>query len=145
MHERTGVFTACLLFCGSGDTRPCRNLRQFGKGCTLLIHEATHAPKESLEAKARKHSTWREALNEGRQMYAYRTILTHFSRRYPNLPTDLTPDVLGHDASIAFDGMAVPFAILPFLPKYNAAVHEALREIEEGDEEENETSGVSGI
>lgn len=133
-----------FYYCESGDTRPCRNLRQLGNRCTLLIHEATHAPKEVSEAVLRKHSTWREALDEGRQMNAYRTILTHFSRRYPNLPTGLTPDVLGHDSSIAFDGMDVPFAMLPFLPRYNAAVHEALNEIEEG-EENNETSDVSGM
>lgn len=115
-------------------------MRQAGQGCTLLIHEATHAPEEQAEAVIRKHSTWKEALDEGTKMGAYRTILTHFSRRYPNLPPGLTPQVLGDTGSIAFDGMNVPFCMLPFLPTYNSAIQEVLREIED---EEERVGGAS--
>lgn len=118
----------------SGDTRPCPLLRQAGANCTVLIHEATHAPAEQHEATKRMHSTWSEALAEGYHMNAYRTILTHFSRRYPNLPTGLTPEELGESGTIAFDGMNVPFSLLPFLPRLNPAIHEALHQIEEGGE-----------
>lgn len=28
----------------SGDSRPCRRLQEAGRGCTLLVHEATFEP-----------------------------------------------------------------------------------------------------
>lgn len=103
-----------------------------GDRCTLLIHEATHSDLHSRESQTTKHATWREALNVGKQMGAYRTILTHFSRRYPGLPHGLSASMLGQKAAIAFDGLRVRFADLEFLPAYNSGIEEALKEIEFG-------------
>jgi ribonuclease BN (tRNA processing enzyme) len=38
----------------SGDSRPCRRLREAGGGCTLLIHEATFEP--SMHIEVRRHA-----------------------------------------------------------------------------------------
>ena len=57
----------------------------------------------------------REALGVGSRMGAWRVILTHFSQRYPKL-TDVR-DSPSDGAVIAFDGMRVPFSLLPELPQ----------------------------
>ena len=75
----------------SGDTRPCANIRDAAKECTLLIHEATFENGLEHEALTKKHSTTAEALEIGSS--AYLNILTHFSQRYPKVPV--------------FDGMSI--------------------------------------
>ena len=111
----------------SGDTRPCKALQQAGKGCTLLIHEATFEAELTEHAKIKKHSTTEEALQVAAGMGAYRTILTHFSQRYSKLPVALqtagdAPEDFANTAMIAFDGMSVPFVLLPELPRLVEAV-----------------------
>ena len=102
----------------SGDTRPCKALRTAGQDCTLLIHEATFAPELEGHAWMKKHSTSSEALQVAQGMGAYRTILTHLSQRYSKVPFTLASDGPAAGSSmIAFDGMRVPFALLPVLPK----------------------------
>ncbi|KAK9829441.1 hypothetical protein WJX72_005893 [[Myrmecia] bisecta] len=111
----------------SGDTRPCPRLRHAGRGATLLIHEATFEPALQAQALSKRHSTTDEALQVASDMGAYRTILTHFSQRYPKIPTGLPtsgPDSL--TTAIAFDGMSVPLVLLPDLPKLMPAVACAL-------------------
>jgi ribonuclease BN (tRNA processing enzyme) len=79
----------------SGDTRPCDLLSIIGYNATILIHEATFEDSKSIEAMNKKHSTISEAMKISRDMNAYRTILTHFSQRYPSipiLPSDITID-----------------------------------------------------
>ena len=56
-----------------------------GKECTLLIHEATFENGLEHEALTKKHSTTAEALEIGSS--AYLNILTHFSQRYPKVPS----------------------------------------------------------
>ena len=70
----------------SGDTRPCNDLIELGKGATILIHEATFDNSKSEEAIQKKHSTVAEAYDVHRQMGSFRLILTHFSQRYPTIP-----------------------------------------------------------
>jgi len=70
----------------SGDTRPCANLINAGKDCTVLIHEATFEASLLKDAVAKKHTCSFEAISVGEQMNAYRTILTHFSQRYCKFP-----------------------------------------------------------
>lgn len=115
-----------------GDTQPCETLAYEGRCYTLLIHESTHSIHDVHHARRTRHSTWDEALMAGKKMDAYRTILTHFSRRYPGLPSGLTAENLGNAASVAFDGMKVRFVELPFLPCFNSAIEEVLKEIEFG-------------
>ena len=70
----------------SGDTRPCDALVEAARGATLLIHEATFEDSLAEEAQAKKHCTTSEAVAAGAAAGAYRTILTHFSQRYPKIP-----------------------------------------------------------
>eukprot|EP00741_Cyanophora_paradoxa_P019588 tig00021133_g18909.t1 len=98
----------------SGDTRPCPALVEAGRGATLLIHEATLEDSMLEDAKAKRHSTFSEALDVGRRMEAFRVILTHFSQRYPNVPA-LEVGGAGH-LTLAFDLMTVNFAQLRALP-----------------------------
>jgi ribonuclease Z len=67
------------------------------------------------EAVARNHSTTREAIGVGASAGAYRTILTHFSQRYPKIP--VIDEVDTERACVAFDLMSVNLADLPVLPK----------------------------
>ena len=100
--------------------------------CTLLIHESTHSCHDGKRARETQHSTWGQALEVAYRTGAYRTILTHFSRLYPGLPSGLTAQRLGSRASVAFDGMFIRFIDLPFLPSFNHAMEEVLQEIEFG-------------
>ena len=43
----------------------------------------------SLQAISKRHSTTEEALQVAADMGAYRTILTHFSQRYPKIPVGI--------------------------------------------------------
>jgi ribonuclease Z len=47
----------------SGDTKPCENLVEAGRGATLLIHEATMGDDEEEMAKAKTHSTIGQAID----------------------------------------------------------------------------------
>ena len=72
------------------------------RGATILIHEATFEDVCYDDAVAKRHSTISEALDVGKHMGAHRTILTHFSQRYPTIPslgdrTDLEKVVLAAD------------------------------------------------
>eukprot|EP00887_Chlorella_sp_A99_P006161 scaffold3.g6161.t1 len=121
----------------SGDTRPCEQLVQAAKGATLLIHEATFDDSMEAEAKAKKHSTTADAVTTGARAGAYRTLLTHFSQRYPKIPV-VDESFQGHyyqDAvGIAFDLMTVNLADLPHLPRLVPALK--LLFAEEDDEPE---------
>ena len=44
-----------------------------------------------LQAVRKRHSTTAEALMVAEEMHAYRTVLTHFSSRYPKVRTLSTP------------------------------------------------------
>ena len=101
----------------SGDTRPCRALQEAGKGCTLLIHEATFEPALIEHARAKKHSTTQEAMEVAASMRAHRTILTHFSQRYSKIPVELQANSqMVKSVMLAFDGMTVPLNFLDVLP-----------------------------
>ena len=91
----------------SGDTRPCPQLVEAGKGATVLIHEATFDHDLLEEAIARKHSTTQEALEVAQQMESKFTILTHFSQRYPKVSTALFNEQCSERVAVAFDGMTV--------------------------------------
>jgi ribonuclease Z len=71
----------------SGDTRPCDRLVALGMNASMLIHEATFDDELKSEAIARRHSTISEAVEVGTKMKAKQVILTHFSQRYPKLPS----------------------------------------------------------
>ncbi len=57
------------------------------------------------EALSKRHSMTHEAVESGRRAGAYRTILTHFSQRYPKIP--VIDDTFRASTCIAFDLMSV--------------------------------------
>jgi len=105
----------------SGDTRPCSALAEAGRDALVVIHEATFEDELSKEAVYRLHCTTSEAMDVCvDQMNAYRTILTHFSQRYPRVPASMKdyPAVIKKGTvGLAFDLMAVNFCDLLDLPQ----------------------------
>ncbi|EFJ44962.1 hypothetical protein VOLCADRAFT_118548, partial [Volvox carteri f. nagariensis] len=99
----------------SGDTRPCRQTVEAARGATLLVHEATFEESMEGEARAKRHSTTAEAVGVGEEAGVYRTVLTHFSTRYPTLPE---LDLSRHPrVAVAMDLMSINLADLPWLPR----------------------------
>lgn len=98
------------------------------------MHEATFEPALQHHALRKRHSTSAEALEAGARMGAYRTLLTHFSQRYPKLPGGLDAGAPRWRARplLAFDGMVVPLALLPELPALMPLVAAALGDGEGG-------------
>ena len=115
----------------SGDLRaPCPDLVRAGRGCTLLIHEATFEDKLLQHAERKQHSTVSEAVRSAADMGAYRTVLTHFSQRYPGLPPGLPRGgPLGAEPIVAFDGMRLPLRLLPGAPLLTREVGAFLEEL----------------
>ncbi|KAJ7558868.1 hypothetical protein O6H91_04G059400 [Diphasiastrum complanatum] len=99
----------------SGDTRPCKALQDAAQGATVLIHEATFDDGMLEEALSKNHSLTCEAIETGIAAGAYRTILTHFSQRYPKIP--VFDNSYNDRTCVAFDMMSVNIADLPILPK----------------------------
>lgn len=125
----------------SGDTRP--NIDKFangiGQGSDLLIHESTLDNELVEDAIKKRHCTINEAIGVSNAMNAEKLILTHFSQRYPKLPSiDNNIKVNASAFCFAFDGMIVSYdniddqkRIFPYLNKAFA---------EEQQEEEDEDS-----
>ena len=115
----------------SGDLRaPCPDLVRAGRGCTLLIHEATFEDKLLQHAERKQHCTVSEAVRSAADMGAYRTVLTHFSQRYPGLPPGLPRGgPLGAEPIVAFDGMRLPLRLLPGAPLLTREVGAFLEEV----------------
>ncbi|BDA45073.1 probable zinc phosphodiesterase ELAC protein 2 [Coccomyxa sp. Obi] len=107
----------------SGDTRPCPAVTAAAAGATVLIHEATFGSERTedgqgyeyeQEAISKRHSMTHEAVAAGREAGAYRTLLTHFSQRYPKIP--VIDASFAASTCIAFDLMSVNLQDLPTLP-----------------------------
>lgn len=108
----------------SGDTRPCEAVLSAAKDATLLVHEATFEDEMQSEAVAKRHSTTGEAVSIGARSGAYRTVLTHFSSRYPRLPVlDLS---VNNTVGVAFDFMTINLMDLPRLPALVPALEKLL-------------------
>ncbi|KAH7618880.1 putative tRNAse Z TRZ4, mitochondrial [Nannochloris sp. 'desiccata'] len=123
----------------SGDTRPCDALVKAAKDATMLIHEATFDDSMLEEAIGKKHCTTKEAVEAGAAAGVYRTLLTHFSQRYPKVP--VIDENFVHHVAIAFDLMTVRLTDLPHLPALVPAVKVLFDEEEEeevGEEAEPE-------
>ena len=144
VHHCHGSYGVVLDFAGrhkvvySGDCRPSQSLVKAGMDCDLLIHEATFDDSLSADAQKKKHSTTSEAKSIAVQMKARHTILTHFSQRYPMVPTassdiaaSASADVVGSTsnnslgiAPTLFSGSAAPATTFNgiSLPAMNCAV-----------------------
>ena len=80
------TFPNGFKFAFSGDCRPSKDFIRIGKGCTVLLHEATFDDELQGDALAKKHCTTSEAIGVGVAMGAKRILLTHFSQRYQKIP-----------------------------------------------------------
>ncbi|KAF9909274.1 Zinc phosphodiesterase ELAC protein 2 [Linnemannia zychae] len=125
----------------SGDTRPCQNLVDVGKGATVLLHEATFEEEMKEEAFKKRHSTTNEAIMVGEGMEARHTLLTHFSQRYPKIPrfeADDKATIIG----LCFDLMSVKLGeiehLAKFLPALQVLYSPQSEEAMEGEEESND-------
>ena len=131
--ESSGEHPWKLVF--SGDTRPCEAIVDAAMGATLLIHEATFDDSMLEEAIGKKHCTTKEAVETGVAAGVYRTLLTHFSQRYPKVPV-IDENFEGH-VGIAFDLMTVRLTDLPRLPVLVPAVKVLFEEEEEEESPED--------
>ncbi|KAI0561084.1 Ribonuclease Z [Gracilaria domingensis] len=127
----------------SGDTRPCKALAEAGKFATLAIHEATLEDDMSAEAKEKRHCTVSEALDVcATQMKAWRTILTHFSQRYPRIPmldNSTLQKLYESRATVACDLMCVDLTRLEDLPRITAALRDTFPDEVAGEALRSET------
>lgn len=89
-----------------------------GRGCDLLIHEATHEDDMESEAKMKRHSTLSQAITAGHRMEAKHIILTHFSQRYAKIPRVIENEIDISNVGFAYDMMQVQFSQLPLLPMF---------------------------
>lgn len=72
------------------------------------------------EALNKRHSTTREAVTAGASAGAFRTILTHFSQRYPKMP--VVDESFTDRTCVAFDMMSLNIADLVVVPKLMAVL-----------------------
>lgn len=86
------------------------------------------------QARCKRHSTTEEALCVAEAMGAFRTVLTHFSQRYPRVPPGVPAEgPLAGRALAACDGMSLPLALLPRLHLLAPALAAALADLETAD------------
>jgi len=99
-------------------------VRSAAADCTILLHEATFADEDLVEAVKKKHSTISEAVEIRKKAKAFRLVLTHFSQRYPVLPTLSSQDATCVIQS--FDFMALSFGDLLWAPLLSPITASAL-------------------
>lgn len=104
----------------SGDTRPCRALREAARGADLLVHEATFGGDERERAIETGHSTAAEAALLARDCGVKRLVLTHISARYSREAPELLAEAAAifPNVMIAKDGLEVE---VPFPDREPAA------------------------
>ncbi|WP_295591446.1 ribonuclease Z [uncultured Methanobrevibacter sp.] len=66
----------------SGDTTPCKEMVEFAKDSTILIHESTYMSEDADKAEENFHSTSADAAEIAKASNSKELILTHFSTRY---------------------------------------------------------------
>ena len=111
---------------------------EIGKGSDLLIHEATLDNELIEDAIKKRHSTINEAINVSNAMEAKKLILTHFSQRYPKLPSmDNNIKVEANEFCFAFDGMIIPYNTLGKQKEVFPMLSKAFAEEQQEEEEES--------
>ena len=123
---------ACLLLSEkhgrllySGDTLPCQNLQNYGQDVKVLIHECTLQTGMEEDAFKKKHTTTKQAIEIGKKINAWRTILTHFSPRYQKV-AEINETHIESKTLVAFDHMRISFSQLEWayalLPIYQKMI-----------------------
>ncbi len=110
----------------SGDCRPSTRFAEAGKGADVLIHEATFEDGMKEEAVLKKHCTVGEAIDIACKMDAKTLVLTHFSQRYPKIPSvnrnESDAKAMYVPIAFAFDLMKVTPSSLPLATKLTPAL-----------------------
>ena len=106
----------------------------------MVALQATFDDALPEEAIAKRHSITREAIETGVKAGVYRTILTHFSQRYPKIP--VVDDSYTARTVIAFDMMSANLADLEMLPSLLPTLR--LLFGDGGEEAEEEEDGDKG-
>jgi ribonuclease Z len=91
----------------SGDTAPCEKFIELAAGCELMIHEATFAHAHVAKARAKGHSTARQAGEVAARAKARCLWLAHLSARYADPQSDIHYDDLLAEARQAAEGCEV--------------------------------------
>ncbi|GAC99145.1 potential tRNA 3' processing endoribonuclease [Pseudozyma hubeiensis SY62] len=137
----------------SGDTRPAPELIAAGKGCTLLIHEATLEDGELEMAIGKGHSTFGEAIRVGHEMGAQNILLTHFSQRYPKMARSSLfalseqgeKDGKNVPIALAFDMVTYPLSQFEKIQNYTPAMEALFAADTEGDEEDQSVAAGEDV
>ncbi|KAI5990363.1 hypothetical protein EDC04DRAFT_1379969 [Pisolithus marmoratus] len=119
----------------TGDTVPVHRLVQAGQNATLLIHEATMANDEADKTRAKMHCTVGQAIDIGKKMNAYSTLLTHFSVRYSTMPQAMLASYEPGEPIVvlAFDHANVRMGDMPKMQAYMLAIKQNFTELDEDD------------
>jgi len=129
----------------SGDCRPSNRFADVGFGTDLLIHEATFENGMEEDAVLKRHSTVGEAIDIASKMNAKSLVLTHFSQRYPKIPSlkksedkEKAAEEISIPVAIAFDFMRLTPNTIDLAAKLTPALR-LLYPREGGDEAEMAT------
>ena len=99
----------------SGDTRPCKNLINYARGCQLLIHEATFTDSFDKKASINRHTTTSQALDLIKEIQPKTSVLTHFTNR--QLLPEITQRHTKLRVMVAFDQMRLKIKDLEWVHK----------------------------
>ena len=96
----------------TGDTRPCRGVREAAADADLLIHDAMFGEDRRERAIETAHSTAREAAELATEADVKRLVLTHISSRYAgggwhDLEAEASDAFVGEKVFVADDGMCL--------------------------------------
>lgn len=93
------------------DTALCESAIELAADVDLLVCEATYLHDDQRLARPRGHMTAREAGWLARESGARRVVLTHFSRRYGDVPDRFAAEAgeLHDDVVVASDLVSIPF------------------------------------
>ena len=121
----------------SGDTTPCAAFVEAARDVTVLIHEATLEDGMEADALVKNHSTTSQALQVASDARAQFLVLTHFSQRYPKIPS-LPATALAKHVVVSFDLMTVFFDQLSALPLLTPVLTELLEEAHDAAGDDND-------
>jgi ribonuclease Z len=92
----------------TGDTQPCKALKELGRNADLFVHEATYLQKDLDKARPPKHSTPKDAASAAALAGSEKLVLTHVNddcEKPEEMLVEARRDF--QNVSVAFDGMSI--------------------------------------